>query len=196
MRLSIGSFNAPYLPLLAWLLALAAFMTLVVESVFVESHALFVYARVAAYIAALMASAMVIGLVALFGLCCGLMLWWLDDALPVKRVANAVLAALWVAVAYTGLGIVLLLIEPPAGIGVADAMQRQKEFEAEMQELLAYRWMRKLSYVVGGGYLLVVAWLLARLVRPWNAAIAVAFGAAAVAALMAALSAISAPEME
>ena len=181
--------KATYTPVFAWLLAAAVFSVIALETSLAESHVVFVYARLATYIAALMASALLLGMVALFGLGCGLMLWWLDDALPAKTVARAVTMGLWAGVAYIGIGIVLFLIDPPVGFTVADLTTPEK-LEAEFQDLLALRWMQRLQYVAGAAYVVVAGWLLARQARPWNAVLAVAFGVAALAALMAGLSAL------
>ena len=195
MILSSRVFKALHWPVAIWLLAIMAFMVLAMESLFAESHEMFIYARLAGYIAALMAIAVVLGLIALFGFGCGLMLWWLDDALPARDVARAVVTGLWLGVAYVVVGIVLFLVDPPMGMVVADLMQPEK-FDTELQSLLAFRWMEQLRYVIAGAYLVWVAWLLARLARPWNAALAVVFGAALLAALMTGLSALSALEVE
>ena len=183
-----------YWPVGVWFLLMAAFVAIVVESLFVESHAVFVYARVVTYIAGLMTAALLSGIVALFGLGCGLMLWWLDDAQPAKRIANAVVSALWVMVAYVGSGVVLLLIDLPAGLTMADI--DRPDVEEDVRAVLAMRWMEKLSSVVVVVYLVVVAWRLAQSARPLNAALAVGFGAAAIAALAAGVSTFNLPGME
>ena len=183
-----------YWPVGVWFLLMAAFVTIVVESLFVESHAVFVYARVITYVAGLMTAALLSGIVALFGLGCGLMLWWLDDAQPAKRIANAVVSALWVMVAYVGSGVVLLLIDLPAGLTMADL--DRPDLEEDVRAVLAMRWMEKLSSVVVVIYLVVVAWRLAQSARPLNAALAVGFGAAAITALAAGVSTFNLPGME
>lgn len=183
-----------YWPVGVWFLLMAAFVAIVVESLFVESHAVFVYARVVTYVAGLMTAALLSGIVALFGLGCGLMLWWLDDAQPAKRIANAVVSALWVMVAYVGSGVVLLLIDLPTGLTMADL--DRPDLEEDVRAVLAMRWMEKLSSVVVVVYLVVVAWRLAQSARPLNAALAVGFGAAAIAALAAGVSTFNLPGME
>ena len=189
-----GQARSLYWPVGVWFLLMAAFVAIVVESLFVESHAVFVYARVITYVAGLMTAALLSGIVALFGLGCGLMLWWLDDAQPAKRIANAVVSALWVMVAYVGSGVVLLLIDLPAGLTMADI--DRPDVEEDVRAVLAMRWMEKLSSVVVVVYLVVVAWRLAQSARPLNAALAVGFGAAAIAALAAGVSTFNLPGME
>ena len=179
--------QAPALPLAAWLLGLTVVMVTSVESMFVESHAAFVVARLTAYVTAVTVAALGVGMVALFGLGCGLMLWWLEDALSARRIARSVGTALWLLAAYSWMGVVMLLIEPPAAMTLAD-LARPLDEEAGLGDVWAFEWLTQLRYVVLGAFLALVAWLLSRWVKLVNGILAVAFGTALVAALVALLS--------
>ena len=178
--------QAPALPLAVWLVGLAVTTVASIESMFVESHAVFVFARLTAYITALTVAALAVGMVALFGVGCGLMLWWLEDALSVRSIARSVGASLWPLAVYTWVGAVMLLIEPPAAVTVADLVGSLDE-EAGLGDVPAFEWLRQLRYVVMGAFLALAVWLLSRSVKLFNGILAVAFGAALVAALVALL---------
>ena len=175
--------KATPVPLMAWLVGLAAFTVMSVESMLVDSHAVFVFARLTAYITSLTVAALAVGLVGLFGVGCGLMLWWLEDVLSVRRIARSVGISIWPVAAYTWMGVVLLLVEPPAAMTMEDIV-RPLDAEAEVADVLAFEWLVRLRYVVTGCFLALVAWLLSRRVKPFNAILAVACGAALVAALV------------
>ena len=66
-----------------------------------------------------------------------------------------------------------------------------QEMEAGLLDVTAYHWMTRIRYAVGAAFLIVVAWLLARAVKPLNAVIAVAFGTAAMMALVTGLGALA-----
>lgn len=178
--------NSPLLPVSAWLIGLAIFTVVGVEGLLVEAHAAFVYARLSAYISAMLMAALMLGFAALFGLSCALMLWWLDDALDTREVVRAVGLSFWSVGAHIWLGVALLLLEPPVAVTVAE-MAQPEAVEARIQDLPAFRWMNRLRYLVAGTFLALVAWLLARNAKPLNAVLAVAFGAGVVAALVSAL---------
>ena len=68
------------LPLATWLIGQTIFTVFGVERLFADEHAAFVYARLTAYLTSMTTAALTLGFAALFGLSCGIMLWWLDDA--------------------------------------------------------------------------------------------------------------------
>ena len=174
--------NAPAL-LTVWLVGLTAATVLTVEGMFGEPHVVFVFARLATYIATAMVAAVSVGLAALFGVGCGLMLWWLEDAVRTREVARAVTLSLWPVAGYTWLGVALLLVDPPAAVTMEVLLVPTAAGEA-WQNVLAFEWLTRLRYVVAGCSLAIAAWLLSRRAKLLNAIIAVAFGAALVAALM------------
>ena len=169
--------------LTVWLVGLAAATVLSVEGMFGEPHVAFVFARLATYIATAMVAAISVGLAALFGVGCGLMLWWLEDAVRTREVARAVTLSFWPVAAYTWLGVALLLVDPPAAMTMQELLAPAAAGEA-WQDVLAFEWLARLRYVVAGCSLAIAAWLLSRRAKLFNAIIAVAFGAALVAALM------------
>ena len=175
--------QAPALPLAVWLGGLATVTITSIESMFSESHAAFVFARLTAYITALTVATLGVGMVALFGVGCGLMLWWLEDALGARRIARSVGTSLWPLAAYTWVGAVLLLIEPPAAMSVEDLVS-PLDAEAGLGDVLAFEWLTQLRYVVMGASLALAIWLLSRWVKLFNGVLAVAFGAALVAAFV------------
>ena len=175
--------QAPALPLAVWLVGLATVTITSIESMFSESHAAFVFARLTAYITALTVATLGVGMVALFGVGCGLMLWWLEDAPGARRIARSVGTSLWPLAAYTWVGAVLLLIEPPAALSVEDLVSPLDE-ETRLGDVLAFEWMTRLRYVVMAVFLGLAAWLLSRWVKLFNGVLAVAFGAALVAAFV------------
>ena len=172
----------PLAPLMAWLIGLVAFTVISVESMLVESHAVFVFVRLTAYITALTTAVLIVGLAGLFGVGCGLMLWWLEDVLSVRKIARSISISLWPFVAYIWLGVVLLLVEPPAAMTLEDIV-KPLDAEAKAADGLALEWLARLRYMVTGSFLALVVWLLSRRVKLFNAILAVACGAALVAAL-------------
>ena len=179
------------LPLAVWIAGMAAFTLLSVETAFGGEHPLFVVVRVTAYVTAVVTAALIVGVAALFGLGCGAMLRWLDEPLSVRAVARAVGAGFWVIGAYVWFGVALLIAAPPAEVSVAALMGDAQEMEASLLDVTAYHWMTRIRYVVGAAFLIVVAWLFARAVKPLNAVLAVAFGTAAMMALVTGLGALA-----
>ena len=180
--------KAPSVPLLVWLVGLITFTVVSVESMFTESHAVFVFARMTAYITSLTMAALVVGLLALFGIGCGMMLWWLEDALSLRRIASALSISFWPAAVYMWLGTVLLLVDLPAALTLADVARPSPDSDAIWGGVLAFEWLQRLRYAVVGCFLLLAAATLARRVKLFNAILAVGFGAALVAAVIAVLS--------
>ena len=173
-------------PLGAWLVGLGAFAVVSVECLFSAPHVAFVYARLTAYIATVTVAALTVALTALFGLGCGAMLWWLDDPVATRRLAACAGRAFWSVAAYTWIALALLVADPPSAIAVADLLQPES-VQSQMQDVLAYQWLRHMRIAVVAVFLIGVAVLLRRHARLVNVVIAVAFGAGLVAALLTAL---------
>lgn len=196
MKLPVDRLKSPTLPALAaWLLGWCALAVLTVEGMFPADHATFVFARVASYLTVATIAALLIGFVVLFALGCGAMLWWLDDGVSARRIAAAVGRAFWVVVAYTWLGVFLVVAEPPLPITLAE-LARPEQMENRMQELLAFVWLERLRYAMLAIFLGLVAWYLSRAAKPLNAVIAVCFGAAAIIGLSTLLGIVGTPEAE
>ena len=183
-----AAFKRPVAPALsAWLAGLGAFSVVSVECLFSAPHAAFVYARLTAYVATVTVAALTVALTGLFGLGCGLMLWWLDDPVAPRRVAACAGRSFWSVAAYTWIALALLVLDPPSAIAVAD-LSEPESVQSQMHDVLAYQWLRHMRIAVVGAFLIGVAFLLRRHARPVNVAIAVAFGAGLVAALLTGLS--------
>lgn len=181
----------PLLPLFAWLLGATAIAAVLAETLLGGADWMFAYARLAAYVSSLMAGAFLVGLLALFGLACGAMLWWLDDLPSPLAVVRAVCASSWAFAAYTWIVVLLLLVDLPAPLSTAD-LQDGDRLDAELDGLLAYRWLGELYYVGNGVFLLLAAVLVARAAKPLNAVLAVGFAAGVIYALFAGLGALTA----
>lgn len=174
----------------AWLVGLAAFTVLGVETLFVEDHLVFHIARLTAYLTAALVGASMLAFAALFGLGCGFMLRWLEDATNARLVARSVCASLWVVVAYMWIGVALLVAWPPAALTVQDVAGDQL-LGAELQGEAAFVWITRMRFVALGGFLVFCAWRLSRHVKWPNAVLAVGFGAALVSAVIAGLGALA-----
>lgn len=184
----VAAFKGPVAPALGvWLAGLAAFSIVSVECLFSASHAAFVYARLSAYIATVTVAALTVALTGFFGLGCGLMLWWLDDPVAPGRVAACAGRSFWSVAAYTWIALALLVVDPPSAIALSDLSQPESA-QSQMHDVLAYQWLRHMRIAVVGAFLIAVAVLLRRHARLVNVAIAVAFGAGLVAALLTGLS--------
>lgn len=185
-----AAFKRPVAPALGtWLIGLAAFSVVSVERLFSTPHAAFVFARLSAYIATVTVAALTVALVGVFGLACGLMLRWLDDPVGPRRIAACAGRSFWSVTAYTWIALGLLVMDPPSAIAVADLWQPES-VQSQMQDVLAYRWLASMRLAVLAAYVIAVAVLLQRHARLINAAIAVAFGAGLVVALLTALRAL------
>ena len=174
----------------AWLVGLAAFTVLGVETLFVEDHLVFHIARLTAYLTAALVGASMLAFAALFGLGCGFMLRWLEDATNARLVARSVCASLWVVVAYMWIGVALLVAWPPAALTVQDVAGDQL-LGAQLQGEAAFVWITRMRLVALGGFLAFCAWRLSRHVKWPNAVLAVGFGAALVSAVIAGLGALA-----
>lgn len=174
----------------AWLVGLAAFTVLGVETLFVEDHLVFHIARLTAYLTAALVGASMLAFAALFGLGCGFMLRWLEDAANARLVARSVCASLWVVVAYMWIGVALLVAWPPAALTVQDVAGDQL-LRAQLQGEAAFVWITRMRFVALGGFLAFCAWRLSRHVKWPNAVLAVGFGAALVSAVIAGLGALA-----
>lgn len=192
MRGVVAAFKRPIASAFcAWLVGLAAFSIVSVECLFPASHAAFIYARLTAYIATVTVAALTLALTAVFGLGCGVMLWWLGDPVATRHVAACAGRAFWAVAAYTWIALVLLVLDSPSAIAVADLWQPDS-VQSQMHDLLAYQWLHHMRIAVVAAFLIGVAVLLRRHARLANVAIAVAFGAGLVAALPTALSVLGA----
>lgn len=179
-----AAFRRPVAPALgAWLIGLGAFSVVSVEGLFSAPHAVFVFARLSAYIATVTVAALTIALIGVFGLACGAMLWWLDDPVGPRRIAACAGRSFWSVVVYTWVALALLAADPPSAITVADLWQPET-VQSQMHDVLAYRWLSDMRFLVLAAYLVVVVFLLQRHARLVNVAIAVAFGAGLVAMLL------------
>ncbi len=174
----------------AWLVGLAAFTVLGVETLFVEDHLVFHIARLTAYLTAALVGASMLAFAALFGLGCGFMLRWLEDATNARLVARSVCASLWVVVAYMWIGVALLVAWPPAALTVQDVAGDQL-LGGQLQGEAAFVWITRMRFVALGGFLAFCAWRLSRHVKWPNAVLAVGFGAALVSAVIAGLGALA-----
>lgn len=174
----------------AWLVGLAAFTVLGVETLFVEDHLVFHIARLTAYLTAALVGASMLAFAALFGLGCGFMLRWLEDATNARLVARSVCASLWVVVAYMWIGVALLVAWPPTALTVQDVAGDQL-LGAQLQGEAAFVWITRMRFVALGGFLAFCAWRLSRHVKWPNAVLAVGFGAALVSAVIAGLGALA-----
>lgn len=187
MRRVAAAFKRPVAPALGtWLVGLVAFSVASVERLFSEPHAAFVYARLSAYIATVTVAALTVALIGLFGLACGVMLRWLDDPVGPRCIAACAGRSFWSVAAYTWIALGLLVVDPPSAIAVAD-LWKPESVQSQMQDGLAYRWLSGMRLAVLAAYLVGVVVLLQRHARLINVAIAVAFGAGLVAALLTAL---------
>lgn len=169
-----------------WLAGLGAFTVLSVERLFATPHAAFVYARVAAYTSAVTVAALTVVLTAVFALGCGAMLWWLDDPVDRRRMAACTGRSFWTVTVYTWIALGLLVVDPPVAIDVA-GLARPEVAEAQMGDVLAFRWLNQMRFAVVAAFAIAMVYLLQRTVRIANAVIAVGFGVGLVAALMTAL---------
>ena len=171
------------MPVLLWLAGLGMYAAIGVESLFAGKELVFAVARLTAYLTAATIAAMAVGFAAVFGIACGAMLGWLGEQVSPRSVAAAVARAFWAVAAYAWLGVGLLLADPPAGLSVFEVAE-PAGLEARIEAIAGYAWLARLRYVAIGCFLGLVVWFLARSSRLGNVLLAVAFGAALVAALV------------
>ena len=178
--------KGPLLPVGFWLAGLVAFTVLAIDGLFVGANPVFVIARLTAYVTVGTLAAVTVAFVAMLGLACGMMLTWLGEPTNPRLIAVAMCRSYWWVGSYVWLGVALLAIEPPTALTALE-MAEPRALEARIGGTAAFTWMARLRHVALAGFLVTVAWLLARKSKPLNAILSVAFGAAALAALTTAL---------
>ena len=178
--------KTPLLPVGFWLAGLAAFTVLAIDNLFIGPNPVFVVARVTAYVTVGTLAAVTVAFVAVLALACGAMLTWLGETPNPRLIVVAMCRSYWWVGSYVWLGVALLAIEPPVALTALE-MAEPNALEARIGDTAAFVWMARLRYVALAGFLVTAAWLLARESKPLNAVLSVAFGAAALAALTAAL---------
>ena len=185
--------KAAFLPVLVWIAGLAAFTVLGIDGLFAGPHPVFMIARVTAYATAAMVVAVTAAFVAMFGLACGAMLSWLGESPSPRLIVVTMSRSFWWVAAYAWLGVALLVVDPPIALTVFEVSEADG-LVARIMDTTAFAWMGRLRYIALIGFLTMSVWLLARHTRPLNALLGVAFGAAAVAALVAGLGLLAGPE--
>lgn len=177
--------SAP-VPVVFWLAGFGVYTVIGVESLFAGKELVFAVARLTAYVTAATVAAMAVGFAAVFGVACGAMLGWLGERPSPRSVADAVARAFWAVAAFVWLGVGLLVAERPAGLSVFEVAE-PVGLEARIEAVAGFAWLARLRYLALGCFLGVVVWFLARSSRLVDALLAVAFGAAMLAALIRAL---------
>lgn len=181
-----------WLPVLCWIVGLGAFAVLGIDELFAGPNPVFVVARVTAYVAVVMAAAATTAFVALFALACGSMLTWLGESLDPRLIVATMGRSFWCLAAYVWVGVASLILDPPVALTVFE-MSAPDALEARIGATTAFAWMDRLRYVALIGFLATAVWLLAQRTRPLNALLAVAFGTAALAALLTGLGLLAGP---
>ena len=179
--------------LVAWLVGIGALTVMGVESLFSTPHIAFVYAKLTAYISAVLIAAMTVAAAMVFAVGCGVALWWLDDPVAAQRIAVCTGRSFWCIAIYTWIAVGLLAVDPPTAVAVAD-LQQPELVEARMNAAPAYWWLAKARIASVAAFLIAMVILLRRDAKLVNAAIAVALGAGLVAALLAGLGALGGAE--
>ena len=185
--------RAAFLPIVVWLAGLAAFTVLGIDGLFAGPTPVFAVARVTAYVTVVMVAAVTTAFVAMFGLACGAMLVWLGEDADVRLIVSAVSRSFWWVAAYVWVGVALLILDPPVALTVVEVWESDA-LAARVGDIAAFAWMGRLRYVALIGFLAMAIWFLAQRTKPLNALLAVAFGAAALAALMTVLGLLAGPE--
>jgi len=180
-------------PVIVWLVGLVVFAVLGCESLLTGGTPVFVVARVTAYLTMGMVAAMTMAFAGLFGAACGWMLGWLGESPGARAVAAAISRSFWPLAGYVWLGVVLLVVDPPAPLTVFELVE-PGVFETRVGETPGFAWLARLRYVAFGCFLGVAALLLARRAGTWNAILSVAFGVAATAALLTGVNFLAGPE--
>lgn len=194
MSLLAKILQRPVAPALsAWLVGLALLTVMGVERLFTAPHIAFVYAKLTAYVSAVLIAALTAAATVVFSLGCGVMLWWLDDPVAARRIAICTGRSFWCMAIYTWAAVVLLVADPPQAVAVADLAQPDV-VEERMLAAWAYWWLDHARTASVAAFLIAMAALLARDVKLVNAVIAVAFGAGLVAALVTGLGALAGAE--
>lgn len=178
------------LPVLVWFAGLAAFALIGIDGLLAGPNPVFVIARVTAYVTVVMVAAVTTAFAAAFGLACGAMLNWLGESLDPRQIVTATSRSFWCLAAYVWLGVVSLMLDPPVAL-TAQEMSEPDALQARVGETAAFAWMGRFRYLALIAFLATVFWLLARRTKPLNALLAVAFGAAALAAALTGLGLLS-----
>ena len=181
-----------WLPVLVWLVGLAAFAVLGIDELFAGPNPVFVVARVTAYVTVVMVAAATTAFVAVFALACGSMLTWLGESLEPRLIVTTMSRSFWCLAAYVWVGVASFILDPPVALTVVE-MSAPGALEARIGETTAFAWMDRLRYVALIGFLATAVCLLARRTRPLNALLAVSFGAASLAALLTGLGLLAGP---
>ena len=189
--------RALVVPVIAWLAGVAAFTMVAVEGLLPSDHFVFLVARVTAYVTATTLAAFLLLAVAVFGVVCGFVLRWLEDARRAPRaiaahVGAAVGAAVWVWVACIWLGVLLAAVWAPAPLSLEEVLQAAPT-TTHFEDELAFTWIIGSRFPALACFLACCAWRLARVANWRNACVAVACAVSAVAAVAAALTAIAGP---
>ena len=184
--------KAWFLPVAVWLAGLVAFAVLGIDGLFAGPNPVFVIARVTAYATAVMVVAVTAAFVAMFGLAAAAMLVWLGGSPTPGLIVTTMSRSFWWVAVYVWLGVVLLIVDPPVALTVFELSDRNA-LENRVRNTTAFAWMGRLRYLALIGFLVTSLWLLARHARPVNALLAVAFGVAAMAALLTALGLLAGP---
>ena len=185
--------NAAFLPVAVWLLGIGLFATLGIDGLLAGASPVFAIARATAYVTAAVVVAVTLAFAVMFGLACGAMLTWLGESVKPGLIVDCVSRSFWFVAGYVWIGVVLLILDPPVGLTVHE-VAKADVFEARVRDTAAFAWMGRLRYLALGGFLAMALWLLARRTRPVNAALAVAFGVAALAAVGTALGLLAVPD--
>lgn len=187
-------------PLAAWLVALAAFTALTVETMLGSGEAsaspdarlVFFVARATSYLTAAIVGASTIFFIALFGVGCGFVLRKLDGATTPRQIARAAGAGVWALACCMWCGVFLVLVWSPDSLTFQE-LTDPDILQHRLANDVAFGWVTKLRYAALVGFLLVFVWRLAASAKWLNAVIASAFGASLVAALVAVLGVVAGP---
>lgn len=184
--------KAAFLPVAVWLAGLVAFTVLGIDGLFAGPNPVFVIARVTAYATAVMVVAVTAAFVAMFGLACAAMLVWLGESPTPGLIVTTMSRSFWWVTVYVWVGVALLIVDPPVALTVFELSDRDA-LATRVGDTPAFAWMGRLRYMALIGFLMTSFWLLARHTRPVNALLAVAFGVAAMGALLTVLGLLAAP---
>jgi len=175
--------SSSVVPVVLWLTGLAVYTVVGVECLFAGREPIFAVARLTAYVTAGTVAAMTVGFASVFAIASGAMLGWLGEQPSPGSIAAATARAFWAVAAYVWLGVALLMADPPTGLSVFEVAE-PSALETRFETIAGFAWLARLRYVALGCFLGLVVWFLARLSRFGDAVLAVAFGAALLAALI------------